>query len=406
MAFNPVKAHPIHDSLKRLLALQKSAILNVISDDLSEQHSWYLNRIFYLAHRASDQSKKRISLAVNLNALNSLHSSSENIINELNTYIANRNTGHIDAAFNQAEQGFQIYFQQAFPTDSKIDGAEADAALSSLKSASHSAISEIKTEKTKLISEVATLSSAVSTNLDSINALSADIETHKSDSAQEIENIRTSYANLSQEFEQKFTQMNEKWEETKVLKISQIDTDVESLVGKISEKETEARNLVQSVGEVLITGTYQKTAADESKLANMFRWITIALFTTGIAIVLSNYLVHLIAAFRGTDYSETPWTILTRFLTALVISLPAFYTARESARHRTNADRARQRELELSTLGPFIELLPVETKTLIRDRLTDRYFGNFVDAHKIESPIDAETLAKIAEALSRLAKPA
>ena len=119
-----------------------------------------------------------------MNALNSLHSSSESIIGELNNYISNRNAAHIDAAFNQAEQGFQIYLQQAFPTDGKIDGSEADTALESLKSATHTAVSEVQKEKTKLLSEIAALSSSVSTNLDSINILSADIETHKSASAQ------------------------------------------------------------------------------------------------------------------------------------------------------------------------------------------------------------------------------
>jgi phage-related protein len=406
MNFNPVKTHPIHDSLKRLLALQKSAILSVASDELPDQQNWYLDRIFYLAHRANDQTKKRISLAINLNALNNLQASSENIVNELNNYISNRNPAHIDAAFNQAEQGFQIYLQQAFPTEGKTDGTEADAALASLKAASQAAISEIQSSKTALISEITALSSSVSTNLASITALNADIETHKSQSAQEIENIKSSYASLSQEFGAKFSKMNDKWDEDKAEKISQIDTDIEELVAKRSEKETEARNLVQSVGEVLITGTYQKTAADEAKLANNFRWITIALFTTGILIVLSNYIAHIYAAFEEVSYDETPWTIAARFLTALVVSLPAFYTARESARHRTNADKARQRELELSTLGPFIELLPVEIKTQIRDRLTDRYFGSSVETHTFEPPINGDNVAKLAETIAKLIKPA
>ena len=405
MAFNPVKTHPIHDSLKRLLALQKSAILNVISDNLSEQHSWYLDRIFYLAHRASEQTKKRISLAINLNALNSLHSSSESIIGELNNYISNRNAAHIDAAFNQAEQGFQIYLQQAFPTDGKIDGTEADTALESLKSATHTAVSEVQKEKTKLLLEIAALSSSVSTNLDSINILSADIETHKSASAQEVENIKASYASLSQDFEQKFSEMNVKWDESKAEKITQIDTDVETLVGKISEKETEARNLVQSVGDALTTATYSDRAQTESDIADKFRLATIVLFLIGILIVLSNYGIYIVDHFVDENFKESPWTIATRIFTALVVALPAFYTARESARHRTNSDRAKQRELELATLGPYIELLPSEVKSVVRERLTERYFGGSVEEHKVESPIDLEGIIKLIETVVKSAKP-
>lgn len=406
MAFNPVKDHPISDTLKRLLAFQKNVILTGSTSDLDEQHRWYLDRIFYLATRAVGKVKKKLSLSINLNALNNLNSSAESIIAEINNYISNRNPGHISGAFNQAEQGFQIYLYQAFPTTPNEGVEEGEAIIESLRKSSESAINEIKSERDKILSDISTLSISVSDNSAAIDILKSNIEGHQTLSQSELTAIKSAYDTLAQKFDTEFQTKSADWEAASTQEIERIANTTNELVEKISKKEKEARSLVQSVGEVLITGTYQKTAADESKIANMFRWITIALFTTGIAIVLSNYIVHLIAAFSGTDYSETPWTILTRFLTALVISLPAFYTARESARHRTNADRARQRELELATLGPFIELLPVETKTLIRDRLTDRYFGNSVDAHKVEYPIDAETLAKIAEALSRVAKPA
>ena len=83
-----------------------------------------------------------------------------------------------------------------------------------------------------------------------------------------------------------------------------------------------------------------------------------------------------------------------RFVTAVAIALPAFYTSRESARHRTNSDRARQKELELTSLGPFIEFLPQEAKDTIRQKLTERYFGNDIDAHEIKLPVDLGTLVK------------
>lgn len=406
MAFNPVKDHPVHDTLKRLLAFQKNVILTGASSDLDEQHRWYLDRIFYLAARAVSKVKKKLSLSVNLNALTNLNNSAEAIIQELNNYIANRNPGHIAGAFNQAEQGFQIYLFQAFPVETNEGVAEGDAIIETLRKTSQSAIDELKSERDKIRSDISTLSDSVSANLNAIAALKSDIDGHQALSQGELTAIKSAYDTLAQKFDTDFQTKATDWETASTEEIDRIGKATDELVEKISEKEKEARSLVQSVGEVLITGTYQKTAADESALANTFRWITIALFTTGIAIVLSNYVVHLITVFNGTNYVETPWTILTRFLTALVISLPAFYTARESARHRTNADRARQRELELSTLGPFIELLPVETKTVIRDRLTDRYFGNTVDAHKVESPIDVETLGKIAEAMSKVVKPA
>ncbi|MBL0223238.1 MAG: hypothetical protein IPQ17_11085 [Xanthomonadales bacterium] len=82
--------------------------------------------------------------------------------------------------------------------------------------------------------------------------------------------------------------------------------------------------------------------------------------------------------------------IAIRLLYALAVAAPAFYTARESARHRTNADRARQTELELASLGPFIELLKDQDKDEIRKSLISTYFGRPIDPHEIRTILDPE----------------
>lgn len=180
------------------------------------------------------------------------------------------------------------------------------------------------------------------------------------------------------------------------------DNLVSRRLKELEDKKKEAAAIVQSVGDILTTGTYKATAENESRLANRYRLVTIGLFSIGILIVVSNFILHAISALNGQTFEENPWMIASRFATAIAVALPALYTARESARHRTNADRARQRELELTTLGPFIELLPGEKKAEIRDRLTDRYFGNDVEKHEVHPPIDAETVTKLAEALAKL----
>src|SRR3546814_16446078 len=78
--------------------------------------------------------------------------------------------------------------------------------------------------------------------------------------------------------------------------------------------------------------------------------------------------------------SSNTLAIAVRLLYALAVASPAFYTARESARHRTNADRARQTELELASLGPFIDLLNDDDKDAIRKYMISTYFGRHVDA--------------------------
>jgi hypothetical protein len=406
VAFNPVKNHPIHDALKRLLSLQNSAILTGPDHEIDEQHRWYLNKIFYLAQHASNGIKRRLQFSVSVNGLNNLHSSTEALIQELNNYVANRNIAHIVNAFNQSEQGFQIYMDQAIPRGNGSESTEANEIVESLQKSFQGAISTLKTERDNLTAQIAKLTVTVSTSLDSITTLQANIEKHRIESQAVITEISNSYDKLAGGLDAKFTESLIGWTKEQEQSLDKVETETSSLVEKISDKENEARGLVQSVGDILTTGTYKIRAQKESELSDRFRWMTIGLFSIGIAIVLSNYAIHFKSWWNGTGYEETPWTIATRLLTALVIALPAFYTARESARHRTNSDRATQRELELSTLGPFIELMPPEMRSSIRDRLTDRYFGSTVEAHKVESPLDPDTIAKIVEVAIKSTKQA
>lgn len=405
MAFNPVKNHQIHDTLKRLLALQNSAILVGPDNDIDEQYRWYLDKIFFLATYASQGVKKRISYSISVNGLNNLNSSAEAVIQELNNYIANRNIGHIANAFNQVEQGFQIYLEQSIPRGNVKDSTDAELMIESLKNSFDGAIDGLKADRDQLSEQIKKLTTQVSSNVNTVTSIESEIIRHKAAAETAITEISTSYKSLADDLQEKFSDELTQWSNDHLIAIGQIEADTSDLVSKISLKETEARGLVQSVGDILTTGTYKIRAKSESDLSDRFRWITIGLFSIGILIVLSNFAIHFKAWWTDAAAAESPWSLATRFLTALVVALPAIYTARESARHRTNADRATQRELELTTLGPFIELMPDDAKSAIRDRLTDRYFGNAVEAHKVESPLDPETIAKIVDAVVKATKP-
>jgi hypothetical protein len=406
MSFNPVRDHPINETLKRLIALQSSAILSGPDSEIDERRRWYLEKIFYLAQKAKSAIKKRLSYSVSTNALTNLNSSAESIINELNNFIVNRSISHLDNAFNQVEQGFQIYMDQAIPRNNSGPNADAENLIESLQKSYQASISALKTERDKLATDLKVLSGTVSTNIETISSLQKDIERHRTESEEVISQISGTYEKFQESISSKFDENLAQWTVEKSKAVADITTASDTLVSQISKKEGDARALVQSVGDILTTGTYAIRADKESELSDKFRLITIGLFAIGIIIVLSNFAVHAWHWLKGTDFQETPWTLVTRFLTALVVALPALYTARESARHRTNADRATQRALELSTLGPFIELMPDEAKADIRNRLTDKYFGNAIEAHKVDSPLDPETIAKLAEALAKVIKPA
>ena len=93
-----------------------------------------------------------------------------------------------------------------------------------------------------------------------------------------------------------------------------------------------------------------------------------------------------------------------RFAAALLFALPATYLARESTRHREEATRSRRIELELTSLGPFIEPLDADIKAELRKTLVDTYFGKaFENEHpKDDSTIDISLLKTISSFLQKV----
>lgn len=281
-------------------------------------------------------------------------------------------------------------------------GVETEAALEAFRKMSRSAVGELKANEGILKQKIDSLSTSIGQQESRIQQEQEQAAISRSELTAALTDAKSTFQNLKSAMELEFKGLQQEDRVTLEKHLSDSETIVNKYISEIESKKKEAASIVQSVGDILTTGTYKDTAESEARLANTFRLVTIVLFSIGILIVVSNYAMHAIAAYNQTHFEETPWFLLSRFATALAVALPALYTARESARHRTNADRARQRELELTTLGPFIELLPDLKKQEIRDRLTDRYFGGEVEKHEIPAPIDAETLAKLATSLAKL----
>jgi hypothetical protein len=399
MMDDPAQAHPVHGTIQQLETLSESSQLTDLNEEIDVPRRHSLDRIFYLATETRKRLSKLKGVRANLSVFTNIQNSAQSIRQELENYISNKNLGHIDNALNQADQGLAIYLSQ-LPAGSVA--VEAETALESFRKASRSAVGELKANEGILKQHVAKLDETISTQDERIRQAQSEIETSKQDLANKLATTEANFESLKASLDSEFATLREGHKNLLEREIEQSTKTVQLHLGELEEKKKEAASIVQSVGDILTTGTYKATAETEATLANRYRLVTIGLFSVGILIVVSNFILHAIAALNGQTFEENPWMIVSRFATAVAVALPALYTARESARHRTNADRARQRQLELTTLGPFIELLPSDKKAEIRDRLTDRYFGGEVEAHEVHSPVDPEQMTRLVEAVAKL----
>lgn len=193
-------------------------------------------------------------------------------------------------------------------------------------------------------------------------------------------------------------------EKTDSLIIEQ-DTKANQYLATLQEHEEHAKRIIGIIGNIGVTGNYQKIADREWKQAELFRWIAIASFA-----FMAGIVVWVVWSVQAKDFN---WQIaLFRVGVALALVAPAIYCARESSRHRALETRNRRIELELASLNPFLEQLPQEKVHAIIEGLTSEYFGNQIENPDGKSSgltklknLKAEDLIKVIELLSKLGRP-
>lgn len=130
-----------------------------------------------------------------------------------------------------------------------------------------------------------------------------------------------------------------------------------------------AKKIVGLIGNTGMTGHFQKVANRELWTAEIFRFLAVAFF---IALVLG---VWWVVKDIGAD--EFSWEIaLFRVGVALALLAPAIYCAKESSRHRRVENRNRRIELELASIGPYLETIPEDKAQHVIEQLAKQYFGN------------------------------
>jgi hypothetical protein len=403
----------LKNALSTLLSFEGRKELRQEHFSLSDISLGHLERIFSFAHQTKLVIDKGIRPPINAQAADSLNNALTNAQNEINAFISNGNAAHIDNARNHidgsADHQLRLLIPIGFETHPRTE-----AALESYRNKAREANLALTKEIKDFRAELGSLQDHINGEGSKVAALEEQIATLRSDNESLLNELRKadierveSHNRLSQEAlaeaERRLTDFMTKKEKSVNFRSQEMIAAGDALVDQLTKKKEEASSIVQSVGDILTTGTYADRATTETQKADTYRRITVGLFAFGLFIIVSNYLFYAIGWALGAEVelAEAWQSLGARIATGLAVTLPAFYTARESARHRTNADIAKQRELELTTLGPFIELLPEETKSSIRDRLTDRYFGGDIDPHEIKPPIDLDLLAKSLVELSK-----
>jgi len=402
--------HPIRAQLAQILDMQRREEFSDPSVAENEQIAFARDKVFGVTgFIASLLNAVPATLASNT-AIANMHSHLAQPLNELSNFLSNRNPGHIVNAAAQIEQNVMPFF---WGLPQQI-GAVGDESLSAIiarhAQASQETIRLLNAQRGELEDRFKAVRSHAESLASQIQVQVELTTRERAEAAATVANLQKVFAEKEIERSAAFEAAAEKRRIETVSSIETLSIEVkrqiadhtasyevlikslqektEGLVGAIETKRQEAARIVQVVGNIGVTGNFQQIANTEAKQANFWRWATVIFFGAGITLAALTFYKF----WHEPLSSENLWSIAIRLLYAIAITAPAWYTARESARHRSNSDRARQTELELASLGPFIELLPEEKKAQIRESLTPVYFGRQIEPHEVHSPLDLGNL--------------
>lgn len=400
MSPSDYESHPLRSLLERMTELAKSAEFtdpDLLSNDVNASA---LELIFAIVASVRSMVDKSPALLVSGHGLALLQTTFQSIFNELSAYQSNKNPGHIQNAKAQIEQSVMPNLWALGPPPQAGANAQFVDFVNQSTKAARDAVKQLVNQRDALKASQSALIQQVQESQTRLESLTEIVAKQKAEAASAVADVNRIYAEKEVE---RITVFSTTLQELRsAFAMFQADSEriqFEKLESLNKSKEDAAR-IVQVVGNTGITGNYQKIAVAEGAQANFWRWVTVVFFCVGILIAAVTFWKFLHEPFSP----ETAWSALIRLVYAVAITAPAWYSAKESARHRTNADRARQTELELASLGPFIELMTEEKKNEIREELTKRYFGNQAQEHTAEPPISIHKLADIATKLMKAAK--
>lgn len=339
-----------------------------------EKYSFFESACKYII----DRLKTTMPILVQESEMKMLETEVTTALQQINAFLGNNNEGHLVNATNNLNsavsrtRNFPLIFSKGDFNFSKaitdfqkqlIDKYELIQTESNKLKDGIEAVdigirnSGIEIEKLhKLIQEreleIKNLNSTFQTNFDNI----------KSKASQEIENDRNEFRNEIEDDRKDFRR------EIDELK-GNFTTGAAQIIDRLNEKLNEARKIVTSIGDIGVTGNYQIIANEHRSSANRWRLVAIV-FMAIFSLVLVWVIIDLSSA--GFNWTKS----IIRIIAAAALSYPATYAARESSRHRKLETINRTAELELASLGPFIELFSVDKQQAIKEKLVEKYFGN------------------------------
>ncbi|EHA15431.1 hypothetical protein [Halomonas sp. HAL1] len=150
-------------------------------------------------------------------------------------------------------------------------------------------------------------------------------------------------------------------------RIESVDSLYSEAQLNLEEKQNSVDNLLGTISEGVIARDYDSSAIEEKKMADWLRFSSLGCMAV-IAVIIGFSLYE--TTIESFDWENASF----RLVFTILLSAPAAYLARESAKHRQQQYTHLQTSLDLKAISPYLASLPIEEQHRLKSEIANRLF--------------------------------
>lgn len=382
--------HNVHTVLSQLRSTLDASADRELDDDALKYLDRLRQGVAFIVERLSSASPVLTGVA----QLERLRVPTQNCLNELNQFSSNGNNAHLANASNQLDAALPlaagiVSIEQPVPQVEAADAVGFKELAEHVIESLRNSVSTVTRDTEKTSQQATQLSERLAEQEKQLSTLNSQI-------GAKLEEIQSSFTSTQTSRQTVFEGLIQNFNEQHSSEIERLNNAAKEKLDYLQKKQKDAERIVHLIGNIGVTGNFKGAAAEEGKLANLFRVIALICFLCMVAVILYMGFISLHEKFEL-------WLAVFRFAVGFAFLVPGVYAARESTRHRRAEARNRKTELELASIDSYLDSLDKPERDKIKSELAAKYFGGeeaFV-AEDGDDVVNAKSMFKLVADLAK-----
>lgn len=384
------KQHPLQGALEGLRnAIKRVRIANradgeVPQPETSLEQRAAFARLIRVATYISNSIKRCDASIWTATALNAAQVAVTTLTNAVELYESSKSVAHFEAEGDSALDQFRTVAIARFSSSTK-DAQESFALFCERAEAGLASIEEVHRSIKNKELEITTAKDSFEKQLEDLanqlEAFKAQFESQKARvdelvtaQQQAFQTAQLERANLFTEEAANRKLVLDQWTTRSEGKVQAVIDEVQKVAAvnleemdKHRERAAEILGIVAASG---VSGHYKETAERDFNSANTYRRWAFVFF-----VLMAGVITYVVMSVRSDSFR---WEMgLFRVGVGMALLIPAYYCAKESAKHREAEKRNRRLQIELATIEPYLEKLnnPEEMRAILKDKANSYFMG-------------------------------